>query len=191
MKRIESSDLGSKWFSFAEWIWIEGLVNDLGRPGTEWHSTGHGGGVQHKYSGIVSVIGWVLVDYFKHGRKIPYLVPVRVRLVALSELRQRPDVFLFGIQVDKQLAEITAISAYSSVVSCFLLYGLKYIPGMHPRVSEEAEMVGPDIDQFFDKHIGDWTMFEAKHGVLQTASMSITESRPTERIVDALTAEKF
>jgi ammonium transporter, Amt family len=65
-----------------------------------------------------------------------------------------------GIQVGKQFAEITAISAYSFLMSCTLLYILKYIPGMHLRVTEEAEMMGLDIDQFFDEQIGDWGMFE-------------------------------
>lgn len=65
-----------------------------------------------------------------------------------------------GIQVGKQFAEITAISSYSFFMSCALLYILKYIPGMHLRVTEEAEMMGLDIDQFFDEQIGDWGMFE-------------------------------
>ena len=65
-----------------------------------------------------------------------------------------------GIQVGKQFAEITAISAYSFIVSCALLYILKFIPGMHLRVDEEAEMKGLDIDQFFDEEIGDWGMFD-------------------------------
>lgn len=67
-----------------------------------------------------------------------------------------------GLQVGKQFAEITAISAYSFTVSCILLYGLKYIPGMHLRVSEEAEIQGLDYDQFFDEQIGDWELFESK-----------------------------
>jgi Amt family ammonium transporter len=53
-----------------------------------------------------------------------------------------------GIQVGKQFAEITSISAYSFIVTCILLYILKYIPYMHLRVSDEAEMVGLDIDQY-------------------------------------------
>jgi Amt family ammonium transporter len=65
-----------------------------------------------------------------------------------------------GIQIGYQFAEITAISAYSFTVSCALLYILKYIPGMHLRVTEEAEILGLDLDQFFDEQIGDWTMFE-------------------------------
>ncbi|KAF7512847.1 hypothetical protein GJ744_011950 [Endocarpon pusillum] len=59
-----------------------------------------------------------------------------------------------GIQVVKQLAEITAISAYSFVVSCALLYLLGYIPGLHLRVSNEVESMGMDLDQFFDEQIG-------------------------------------
>lgn len=65
-----------------------------------------------------------------------------------------------GVQVGRQLAEICAISSYSFVVSCILLYALKFIPFMHLRVSEEAEMIGLDLDQFFDEQIGDWSMYE-------------------------------
>ena len=65
-----------------------------------------------------------------------------------------------GIQIGKQFAEITAISAYSFLVSCALLFILKYIPGMHLRVTEEAEMKGLDLDQFFEEQIGDWGMLD-------------------------------
>lgn len=65
-----------------------------------------------------------------------------------------------GIQVGKQFAEIAAISSYSFVVTCIILMVLKYIPGMHLRASEEAEMMGLDLDQFFDEQIGDWSAFE-------------------------------
>ncbi|KAK7529709.1 ammonium transporter MepA [Phyllosticta paracitricarpa] len=68
-----------------------------------------------------------------------------------------------GVQVGRQLAEICAISAYAFAVSCILLFGLKYIPGMHLRVSEEAEMIGLDVDQFLDEQIGDRTLFEQTH----------------------------
>lgn len=64
-----------------------------------------------------------------------------------------------GVQVGRQLADIASISSYSFVVSCILLLILKYIPGMHLRVSEEAEMKGLDIDQFVDEQIGDWRFF--------------------------------
>ncbi|CAI6342145.1 unnamed protein product [Periconia digitata] len=65
-----------------------------------------------------------------------------------------------GVQVGRQLAEICAISSYSFVVTCILLYALKFIPFMHLRVTEEAEMIGLDVDQFFDEQIGDWSMFD-------------------------------
>lgn len=65
-----------------------------------------------------------------------------------------------GVQVGLQLAEICAISAYSFVVSVLLLLIMKYIPGMNLRVSEEAEDLGLDMDQFFDEQIGDWSYFE-------------------------------
>ena len=69
-----------------------------------------------------------------------------------------------GAQVGRQFAEIAAISAYSFTVSCVLLLILKYIPGMHLRVTEEVEMIGLDIDQFFDEQIGDWSMLERLEG---------------------------
>lgn len=65
-----------------------------------------------------------------------------------------------GIQVGKQFAEICAISSYSFVVSALLLLLMKYIPGLHLRVSEEAEELGLDLDQFFDEQIGDWSYLE-------------------------------
>lgn len=85
-----------------------------------------------------------------------------------------------GIQVGKQFAEITSISAYSFVVSCVLLLILKYIPGMHLRVSDEAEMLGLDLDQFIDEQVGDWTMFDHMHGNLYGSKISATPSPPVE-----------
>lgn len=61
-----------------------------------------------------------------------------------------------GIQVGRQFAEITAISAYSFTVSCALLLIMKYIPGLHLRISDDAEARGLDLDQFFEEEIGDW-----------------------------------
>lgn len=37
---------------------------------------------------------------------------------------------------------------------------MKYIPGLHLRVSDEAEEKGLDLDQFFDEEIGDWGVFD-------------------------------
>jgi Amt family ammonium transporter len=87
-----------------------------------------------------------------------------------------------GIQVGKQFAEITAISAYSFIVSCALLYILKYIPGMHLRVTEEVEMQGLDIDQFFDEQIGDWGMFDE----LSRRKMEMEISSPGTPRIDEL-----
>lgn len=33
---------------------------------------------------------------------------------------------------------------------------MKYIPGLHLRISDEAEERGLDLDQFFEEEIGDW-----------------------------------
>jgi Amt family ammonium transporter len=35
---------------------------------------------------------------------------------------------------------------------------MKYIPGLHLRISDEAEESGLDLDQFFEEEIGDWGM---------------------------------
>lgn len=70
-----------------------------------------------------------------------------------------------GIQVGRQFAEITAISAYSFAVSCALLFIMKYIPGLHLRISDEAEAKGLDMDQFFDEQIGDWGLFHQSRGI--------------------------
>ena len=65
-----------------------------------------------------------------------------------------------GVQVGKQLADITAVASYSFVVSCILLLAMKYIPGLHLRVTDEAEERGLDHDQFFDEEIGDRGIFD-------------------------------
>jgi len=99
-----------------------------------------------------------------------------------------------GIQVGKQLAEISAISAYSFVVTCILLLILKYIPGLGLRVSEEAEMRGLDLDQFFDEQIGDWSYFETFEGNHQVShSLSppmLPTSSATSEQAEATKAER-
>ncbi|WPH04652.1 Hypothetical protein R9X50_00754500 [Acrodontium crateriforme] len=89
-----------------------------------------------------------------------------------------------AIQVGKQFAEITSISAYSFIVTCILLFILKYIPGMHLRVSEEAEMKGLDLDQFCDEQIGDWSFFEKEdmvhHGIVERVGEAPSMSEPEE-----------
>lgn len=83
-----------------------------------------------------------------------------------------------GAQVGRQFAEIGAISSYSFVVSCCLLYILKWIPGMHLRVTDEAEMIGLDFDQFMDEQIGDWSMLDGTHGVLESTGKSSNPGTP-------------
>merc|ERR1712169_57898 len=46
-----------------------------------------------------------------------------------------------------QLAYIVACTGYSFVVSAILAYIVNYIPGLHLRASEEAELLGMDDDQ--------------------------------------------
>ena len=65
-----------------------------------------------------------------------------------------------GIQIGYQLAAICAITAYTFVVSTILLLIMKYIPGLHLRVSEEVELKGLDEDVFLDERIGEWAEFE-------------------------------
>lgn len=65
-----------------------------------------------------------------------------------------------GVQVGKQLAEICAIAAWSFTLSVIMLYGLKYIPGLHLRVHDDIEEIGMDADQFNDETIGEWSLFE-------------------------------
>jgi Amt family ammonium transporter len=89
-----------------------------------------------------------------------------------------------GIQVGKQFAEITAISAYSFIVSCALLYILKYIPGIHLRVTEEVEMNGLDLDQFFDEEIGDWGMFDELNRRKMETEISSPGTPRTEELVE-------
>jgi Amt family ammonium transporter len=90
-----------------------------------------------------------------------------------------------GVQIGRQLAEIVAIASYSFVVSCILLYILKFIPGMHLRVTSEAEMMGLDLDQFGDEQIGDWSLMEQNHyeaNVSSSSSQHVPTSVPAAAV---------
>lgn len=91
-----------------------------------------------------------------------------------------------GIQIGRQFAEITAISAYSFIVSAILLYILKFIPGMHLRVSEEAELNGLDLDQFFEEQIGDWSGFESNRLQYDISSPTTPPAHEVPETVDGM-----
>ena len=90
-----------------------------------------------------------------------------------------------GIQVGKQLADICAIASYSFTVSLILVLILKYagrfIPGMDLRVSEEDEIRGIDTHEFYEEEIGDWSLFEHGHGVMDGSKVSGPPSPPSEK----------
>lgn len=46
-----------------------------------------------------------------------------------------------------QVAYIVACTAYAFVMSALIAYAINYIPGLHLRASEEAELLGMDDDQ--------------------------------------------
>jgi ammonium transporter, Amt family len=90
-----------------------------------------------------------------------------------------------GVQIGKQLADICAIASYSFVVSMILVVILKhagkFIPGMDLRVSEEDEIRGIDTHEFAEEEIGDWSLFEHTHGVMDGAKVSGPPSPPNEK----------
>ena len=71
-----------------------------------------------------------------------------------------------GVQVARQLADISSISAWSFCITFIICYAMKFIPGLHLRVSDEAETNGLDNDQFFDEQIGDWSFFSDTHATV-------------------------
>lgn len=50
-------------------------------------------------------------------------------------------------QLYVQIAYVVACTFYSFAVSAILAFGINYIPGLHLRASEEAELLGMDDDQ--------------------------------------------
>lgn len=107
-----------------------------------------------------------------------------------------------GIQVVKQLGEIAAIASYSFSVSICLLMILKYIPGLHLRVTHDVEIMGYDLDQFHEETIGEWALWETQQpmhteGVEQSSSGSRSEGTDTppateiaEKVSDKDTSEQ-
>lgn len=66
-----------------------------------------------------------------------------------------------------------------------MLMIMKYIPGLHLRVSDEAEERGLDLDQFFDETIGDWSYLEEVERLRNTTILGqVQRVSSTERVVD-------
>lgn len=78
-----------------------------------------------------------------------------------------------GVQIAKQLAEIAAIFSWSFVCSVIMLLILKYIPGMHLRVTDDVEEIGLDLDQFSDEVVGEWGIYDDEDGHKKRESMVI------------------
>lgn len=65
---------------------------------------------------------------------------------------------------------------------------MKYIPGLHLRVTDEAEERGLDLDQFFDEEIGDWGVFdelERRRILAETILAQVGASSSAERVEEA------
>lgn len=66
---------------------------------------------------------------------------------------------------------------------------MKYIPGLHLRVSDEAEELGMDMDQFFDEQIGDWSYLDEVEKIRNTTILGQvgrvnSTSSSTERVTN-------
>jgi hypothetical protein len=56
---------------------------------------------------------------------------------------------------------------------------------MHLRVSDEAETVGLDLDQFFDEKIGNWSLFDHTSGIQDGKMISTPVTPPLEEKQDS------
>nr|AGM18781.1 low-affinity ammonium transporter [Endocarpon pallidulum] len=88
-----------------------------------------------------------------------------------------------------QLAYIVAATAYAFVMSAIIAYGINFIPGLHLRASEEAELLGMDDDQLGEfaydyvevrRDYLAWTpsrtdQFQGEHGIPQKERHGIGE----------------
>ena len=90
--------------------------------------------------GIAGMVGLFLNSIFGAGYVIG-LDGVNTGLISGGWIEQN------YAQMYIQLAYIVACTAYSFVVSAALAFAIDKIPGLHLRVSEEAELLGTDDDQ--------------------------------------------
>jgi ammonium transporter, Amt family len=97
-----------------------------------------------------------------------------------------------GIQVARQLADLSSVAAYSFVVSLILAFALKFIgkfiPMMDIRIHENGEMEGLDLHEFFEEEVGDWSiMAHSQHPPMLDGSkmdgskISAPSTPPSER----------
>lgn len=96
-----------------------------------------------------------------------------------------------GSQIARQMGEIGAIAGWSFTISFILLMIMKYIPGLHLRVEDDAEDIGIDFDQFADETVGEWALYETPdertrqasitHGIPVAAPHDNASSTPSEQ----------
>lgn len=75
-----------------------------------------------------------------------------------------------------QLAYIVACTAYSFIMSALLAYFVNYIPGLHLRASDEAELLGMDDDQLGE--------FAYDYVEVRRDYLAWTPNRPEQNAVD-------
>jgi ammonia channel protein AmtB len=100
-----------------------------------------------KLHGICGMIGSFLIGIFTSAS----VSSLGGSLVASGEIDGN------GIQVEHQLADVVSVASSSFTVTCILLMIIIYPPGLHFRISDEAEIQGLDFDQFFEEDVGDWS----------------------------------
>ncbi|KAG8705230.1 hypothetical protein FRC08_001761 [Ceratobasidium sp. 394] len=67
------------------------------------------------------------------------------------------------VQLGYQLADSAACFAYSFVMTILILWIFHYIPGLHLRTTQEAEMIGVD-DAEMGEFAYDYVEFDSEHG---------------------------
>ncbi|KIW32449.1 uncharacterized protein PV07_03995 [Cladophialophora immunda] len=141
---------------------ITAIVVNLFEPVNEWLHIDDGLEV-FKLHGIGGMCGAFLTGIFASA-SVSSLDGVTIAQGAIDG---------HGVQVAKQLAEIAAIAGWSFTLSVIMLTILKYIPGLHLRVTDEVEIIGLDLDQFSDELIGEWSLFQDEASVRRSSIAQI------------------
>lgn len=139
-----------------------------------WYATAIGFITAIVISLLQNINGWVSID---EGMDVFKLYGMGGSLEAFSRVSLQLRLSRLWMRLHLHLVALTvtafklgsnlprSLASPSFTVSLILCYVLKYVPGMHLRVSDEAETVGLDLDQFFDEQIGDWSLFEHASGI--------------------------